>query len=252
MLRTLAISTIALFGLAISPAAAKAPSYIERAVADSHRPESDTALDPERKPVAMLEFAGIKPGMTVVDFIPGAGYFTRLFSKAVGPTGHVYAFQPSDFDKLYKTGKKPAIYAVADDPAYANVTVIHAPISSFVTPRLVDVVWTSQNYHDLHNVMQPAQVVEFDKRVFASVKPGGEFVVLDHRAKAGTGIADTGTLHRIDPAVVKREVEEAGFKYAGHSKVLENPKDALTLRVFDPKIRHHTDQFIYKFVRPKK
>ncbi|MDE2351287.1 MAG: class I SAM-dependent methyltransferase [Alphaproteobacteria bacterium] len=247
-------SALCILGLGGAVAASPAiPAYVKAAVADPHRPAADTALDPERKPADMVVFAGIKPGDTVVDLIPGGGYFTRIFSKAVGPKGHVYSFQPTEMDRFNKDGKRAPIFAIAADPAYANVTVLNAPIDDFSTPAKVDVVWTSQNYHDLHDpFMGPADMAKVNKAIFDALKPGGVYIVLDHAAAPGTGTADTNTLHRIDPAVVKQEVAAAGFKFAGHSDVLRNPKDDHTLKVFDPRIRHHTDQFIYKFRKPAK
>lgn len=253
MLRTFAVAAVAAFALTAATASAKAPDYIAAAVADSHRPAKDTELDAARKPAQMLAFAHIHPGSVVVDFMPGGGYFTRLFSKAVGPTGHVYAFQPSELDSFFKDGKRAPVYDIAADPEYANVTVIHTPVNGYVMPMDADVVWTAQNYHDLHDpFMGPADLAKVNKAIHASLKPGGLYIVLDHRSKAGKGIADTNTLHRIDPAVVKTEVEAAGFKFAGESKVLANPKDDLTLLVFDKAIRHHTDQFIFKFKKTGK
>jgi predicted methyltransferase len=117
----------------------------------------------------------------------------------------------------------------------------------------VDLVFTCQNYHDYHDpFMGPVDMVAFDKQVFAALKPGGLFVVIDHVAPAGSGISDTNTLHRIDPAVVKKEVEAAGFVFAGESDALRNPKDPHTIAVFDKSIRGHTDQFIYRFRKPLK
>lgn len=232
-------------------AADNAPSEaIKAAVADSHRPAKDSASDAMRKPAEMLRFAGVKPGAIVVDMMPGNGYFTRIFAKAVGKSGHVYAYEPTEFDKFYK-GKPSPIDAVAADKAYGNITVIHKPINDFAVPQKVDVVWTSQNYHDMHDpFMGPADLTKVNKAVFHALKPGGVFVVLDHAAKAGSGLADTNTLHRIDPATVKKEVMAAGFEFAGEDNALRNPKDDHSLKVFDPKIRHHTDQFIYKFKKP--
>ena len=252
MLRTMTLAAIA--GLAFTAAALAAPAtpaYVTAAVADAHRPAKEVAVDAERKPADMVVFAGVKPGDSVVDLMPGGGYFTRIFSKVVGPTGHVYAFQPTEQEVFFK-GKPAPIKAVADDPEYRNVSVIEAPIDGFSVPAKVDVVWTSQNYHDMHNkLMGPADMAKLNKAIFDALKPGGVYIVLDHAAKAGTGTADTETLHRIDPAVVKQEVEAAGFKFAGESDVLSNPADDHSLIVFDPKIRHHTDQFIYKFEKPK-
>ena len=243
----------AIAGLAFTTAAMAAPmipTYVKAAVADPHRPAKQVALDAERKPADMVVFAGIKPGDTVVDLMPGGGYFTRIFAKVVGPKGHVYAYQPTEQDRFFKNGA-PAD-KIAADPAYANVSVIHKPLAQFATPTKVDVVWTSQNYHDIHNVPDAAATVKaLNTGIYNALRPGGVYIVLDHRAKAGTGTAETKRLHRIDPAAVKTEVEAAGFKYTGESNVLANPKDDLSLIVFDPKIRHHTDQFIFEFEKPK-
>jgi predicted methyltransferase len=238
--------------LAVTPAMAahKMPAYVTAAVGDSARPAADTTLDVERKPAEMLVIAGIKPGMRVMDVFPGGGYFTRLFAKAVGPTGYVYAYLPSEIDSFSK-GKPAPIFAVA--AGYTNVSVIHAPINKLVAPEALDVVWTSQNYHDMHDpFMAPADLSVINKAVFDALKPGGLFIVLDHAAENGSGLRDTNTLHRIDEAVVKKEVEAAGFKLAKESMVLRNPADPRTALVFDKSIRHKTDQFILVFRKPGK
>ena len=113
-------------------------------------------------------------------------------------------------------------------------------------------VWIRQNYHDLHDkFMGPADVPAFNTAVFKALKPGGVFVVLDHVAKAGSGLAATESLHRIDAAEVKTEVTAAGFQFVGEDKSLANPADPRTALVFDKSIRGHTDQFIYKFRKPR-
>jgi predicted methyltransferase len=221
------------------------------AVADKARPEADTKRDADRKPAEMLEFAGVKQGQTVVDLIPGGGYFTRIFSKAVGPKGTVYAVggPPRPTTDPAKPPPTPAQDVIAADANYSNVKSIHAPLAGGLSiPTKADVIWTAQNYHDVKNVPNIDMMV-FDKAIFDSLKPGGVFVVLDHRAADGAMV--TNTLHRIDPAVVKKEVEAAGFKYEGESKVLANTTDDHTKGVTDPSLRGHTDQFIYKFRKPK-
>jgi predicted methyltransferase len=113
-------------------------------------------------------------------------------------------------------------------------------------------VFTSQNYHDYNDkFMAPATIDSLNKQVFAALKPGGTWVIVDHVADAGSGLRDTDSLHRIDPAIVRKQVEAAGFVYVGESKVLRNPKDAHKVTVFDKSIRRYTDQFAYKFRKPK-
>ncbi len=227
----------------------KVPAYIAAAVADSARPDSDKARDADRKPADCIAFAGVKPGDKVADLIPGRGYFTKIFARVVGPKGWVYAFFPSDIDAIYSKNK--VTIPPPADPNYPNVSYLHAPVAKFVAPEKLDVVWTSQNYHDLHDkFFGPADVSAVNKAIFDALKPGGIYIVLDHVADAGSGLRDTDTLHRIDPAAVKKEVEAAGFKFVGKSDVLHNPADPHTATVFDKTIRGHTDQFIYKFRKP--
>lgn len=235
-----------------APSASGNPGAIAAAVADSNRPDADKLRDANRKPAQTLEFLGVKPGEQVAELLPGGGYFTRIFSKAVGPAGHVYALvperpanAPADMPDL--AGK---VKAIAADPNYSNVTVIIQPLNKLATPVPVDVLFTAQNYHDLHNF--PVDVVGFNKIILESLKPGGLYVVLDHSAAAGSGLQATKTLHRIDADVVKQEVMAAGFEFVGASDVLANASDGRTAMVFDPSIRGKTDQFILKFRKPKK
>ena len=232
--------------VAIAPAIAQVS--IAAAVADKDRPQADKDRDADRKPAEMLRFAGVKSGMTVVDILPGAGYFTRLFSDVVGPKGKVIAYVPDEMLVKSQAGLERANAAAA---GRSNVIVMHSPLMAPNPPGvLADVVWTSQNYHDLHN-MPGIDVVAYNRLVFQGLKPGGVYIVLDHVAPAGSGLSDTGTTHRIDPAAVKAEVIAAGFKFDGESKVLANPADKHDLKVFDPSLRGKTDQFVYRFKKPK-
>ena len=228
-------------------AAGAVPKYITAAVADTARPDADRQADADRKPAESLAFAGVKPGQKVVDLIPGGGYFTRLFRAVVGPKGHVFAVAPP---KRQDRDFAAAAQAIAADPHYNNVSVQVAPFTEFSTPEPVDLVWTSRNYHDLHNVPN-FDVGAFDQAVFKALKPGGVFIVLDHAAEKGSAFRDTSTLHRVDAEAVKKEVEAAGFKLEGESDVLHNPGDAHTDKVFDAGIKGKTDQFILKFRKPK-
>jgi predicted methyltransferase len=222
---------------------------------NSTRPAADVERDAARKPAEMATFARIKPGQTVVDLIPGRGYFTRVFSQAVGPKGTVIAFIPDVFAAKFPKAVE-GFKTIEAEPAYKNVKVTVASVANIAPANSVDRIWTSQNYHDLHNQKDnegaPADVVGVNKAIFAALKPGGIYVVLDHSAVAGSGLRDTETMHRIDEASVKSEVLAAGFKFDGISKILANPADDRSKGVFDPAIRGKTDQFILRFVKPKK
>jgi predicted methyltransferase len=226
-------------------AAAPIPQYISAAVADSARPAEDKQRDAERKPAETLAFAGVKPGDTVIEIAPGKGYYTRLLSAVVGSKGKVYAAtsQPKP------DAPPPPVQAIAADPHYSNVSVSFQRVADLKLPQGVDLVWTSLNYHDFHNIPD-AEVATINRAVFAALKSAGIYLVLDHAAEAGSGSRDTNTLHRIDEETVKQEVTAAGFKPAGESDVLRNKADPHTAKVFDPEIRGHTDQFMLKFRKP--
>jgi predicted methyltransferase len=226
-------------------AAPSIPAYISAAVADSARPADDKQRDADRKPAETLAFAGVKPGETVVEIAPGRGYYTRLLSAVVGPKGKLYVVtSPPKPD-----APPPPVQAIAADPHYGNVTVIMQRVADVKLPEGVDLVWTSQNYHDFHNIPD-VDVATINRGVFTALKSGGTYFVLDHAAEAGSGPRDTNTLHRIDEETVKKEVTAAGFKLAGDSDILRNKSDPHTAKVFDPEIRGHTDQFLLKFKKP--
>lgn len=246
MLRTLALAAL----MSAAPLAmAQAPSdQIAAAVAQTSRPAEDRARDEVRHPAELLEFSRVKAGDHVVDFLAGTGYFTRLFSALVGPDGQVFAFSPKEAENQHGIG--PDTRAAVEGLANAK-----AVIEPLLTPGLkdVDVFWTSQNYHDLHTAMAAgADIAAFNKAVFDMLKPGGYYVIIDHAATAGADVASTAdTLHRIDPAAVRKEVEAAGFVFDGESSALANASDARDKNVFDESIRGKTDQFAYRFRKPE-
>ena len=223
---------------------------LDTALGDPGRKEQRESSDARRKPAELIALAGVSPGDKVVDLIPGNGYWTRIFSKIVGPKGKVYAVWPQAYAKE-ATGDVATLQKLSADSYYGNIVSGVQPTAEVTAPEPVDVVWTSQNYHDYPDeFMGKVDPSVLNRAVFKILKPGGTYFIIDHAAKAGRGIADTDTLHRIEAATVKAQVEAAGFKFAGESKVLENPADPLDIPVFDKSIRGHTSQFAYKFVKP--
>jgi len=243
LLAALAMMTLPVIAIAAAP-------LYTKAVADPARPAADTARDADRKPAEMLAFAHVKPGQTVVDYMPGKGYFTRLFSAAVGPKGAVYTETPQMMVDLYAKSGHPLPPSVSIEPGRGNVHDIIASGGSFHLPAPADLVWTSQNYHDVHIFAGAAGAAQLDKAVFDALKPGGFFVVLDHAGAPGLDDDGMKTLHRIDEALVKKEVLAAGFVLDGESKALANPADPHSANVFDASIRGHTDQFVLRFRKP--
>jgi len=239
----LALSTA---GAAIAAGGPNPSPAIAAAVADSARPAADIARDAARKPAQIVAFAGVKPGDKVAEIMPGGGYFTRVLAKTVGPKGHVYGLVPEGFAK--RPGALDGLNALARQ--YPNVTIVTADMAGFKLPEPVDVVWTSENYHDFHNGPN-ANIAGLNAAAYAALKPGGVYYIEDHAAAAGAGTTTTSTLHRIDPAAAISEVEKAGFKLDGRSTLLANPKDAHDKPVFDPSIRGHTDKFALRFRKPR-
>lgn len=227
------------------------PAYVTAAVNDPAR-KADKHDDARRKMIPVMVFTGVKPGDKVLELVPGSGYWTRVFSRIVGAKGHVYTVWPNETEKY--SAKSLAVWQkLVKTKHYANVSLLQQPAADLSVPQPVDLVFTCQNYHDYHDpFMGPVDMVAFNKRVFDALKPGGVYVVIDHVAPAGSGLSDTNTLHRIDPAVVKKEVEAAGFVFDGESDALHNPADPHNIPVFDKSIRGYTDQFIYRFRKPAK
>jgi predicted methyltransferase len=247
-MKTKLYAAAAALGLAgavtVALAQAPIPANIAAAVANPDRPQADRDRDAARKPAEVLTFAGLQPGEQVVELIPGGGYFTRLLSASVGPGGHVTELVPQMGSADAATTGVPA------SPQFPNISVVAFTPDAIAKAGPADLVWTSQNYHDLHLTQLKLDVVGLDRQIFAALKPGGIFFIEDHAAQPGTGISTTDQMHRIDEDFVKNEVESVGFKLVGESDALRNPADDHTLKVFDPKVRGHTDQFLLKFQKP--
>jgi predicted methyltransferase len=232
------LAAAAFVAISGSAAAQTVPAYVSRAVADAGRPATDTAQDEERMVAQVATFAGVRAGSKVVDLMPGTGYYTRIWSKIVGPRGKVWSAAGNMGNA--------AMRGIVADPAYsANTTIVPTPLAALKTPEAADVVFTSRNYHDLHNRgRDPAPI---NAAVFSVLKRGGLFVVLDHRALPGV-ISEE--FHRMDPDIAVKEIEAAGFKLVSRSEILARDTDPKNVRVSDPSIRGRTDQFLLKFRKP--
>jgi predicted methyltransferase len=218
------------------------------ALAQMAGPPADAMTDPALKREAVLAFMGVKPGDHVADLL--AGRFVRAFSGAVGPAGKVYAYAPDELTKTHPKVLEALGGAVAMAPN-KNVEIIGGPINAPALPKDLDAAFIRQNYHDLHDkFMGPADVPAVNRAVYAALKHGGVYVVLDHAAAKGSGLSATETLHRIDRDEVVKEVTAAGFKLDGESDALANPADPRDKNVFDPSIRGKTDQFLLRFKKP--
>jgi predicted methyltransferase len=226
--------------------AAPPPAYVAGAVADPARPKDDVAADALRDPADTLAFAGVRPGMTVGELAPGGGYFTRLLSDVVGPKGRVYGVENVIWKGAVRDDEK-----MAAEPGRGNVVIDAEPWGQINPPAKLDLFWITQNYHDLKIAKYGlVDTAAFNRAVFAALKPGGVYFILDHQANPGTTLDQIAVLHRIEKAQVICEVTAAGFRLEAEGKFLARPGDDHTKTVFDPAIRGKTDQYALKFVKP--
>lgn len=231
---------LTLAGCSTMPAGPSREAAIAAAVASALRPAADVARDPLRRPAEIVAFAGVERGDVIAEIAPGGGYYTRILAEAVGPEGRVYALMPAFFAN--RPGGLDAINALAAQ--YSNVeVVVVADYATLALPRPVDLVWTTENYHDLAN----GDVGVVNAGVFRVLAPGGIYFVEDHSAP-GTGLTATSTLHRIDPEAVREQVTMAGFVLEAESDLLHNPADPHTANPRD--VTPTSDKFAFRFRRP--
>jgi len=235
---TLAAAVIGCTTLAAEDSKAAAERY-QSVIASPVRTDQDRRTDAARHPAEFLPFTQVKPGMQVLDVSAGGGYTTQLLALAVGPTGKVRAQTPQPGATLTKR--------LADQPQ-ANIVVVARPFDDPVpadAPKL-DLVTIVLNYHDITYL--PVDRAQMNRRLYAALKPGGHLVVVDHSAVAGADIGVGKTLHRIDEAIVRAELQQAGFVLEAEGAFLRNPDDPRTESSNQPKVP--TDKFALRFVKP--
>jgi predicted methyltransferase len=206
----------------------------------------------QSKVAELIQFARVKTGSTVVDVYPGDGEWTRRFSDRVGPKGRVYSFVPAEVAH-FKNDPVGRMRELAGEAGRENVEAVSADVAALdKVVESAEVVWLHLFYHDLHTPLiqaKGATAAGFNRAVHQLLKSGGSYVIVDHAAAAGSGIADTPSLHRIDPATVRAEVEAAGFVLDEQSNAFEEQGDSHSVKVFDPSIKGQTDRFAYRFVK---
>jgi len=254
-------------------ASAPAPISKERIaeiIASPERRPADRTNDLRRKPADMLAFIGVRPGMVALDLFAGGGYTTELIARATGPTGRVYGqSRPRNPDgpkppapegaAVPRTGAAPpaappnspqALAERAKNPAAANIVAVVRQFEDPVPPEVasggLDLVTLMFNYHDLGWI--GADRAKMNRAVFAALKSGGMYVIADHSGRPGTGISESGTLHRVEEALVRREVEAAGFRLTAEGNFLRNPNDPRDRNTPEPP--QPKDEFVLKFVKP--
>ncbi len=231
--------------------AADVPTPIRDAIAAADRTADDRKLDAGRKPGEVLAFFGIAPGQKIGELFAGGGYTTELMARTVGDAGQIWAENPKEI--MDKFARKPWTERAAK-PVMKHVTMLERPIDDPFGADVhdLDAVVTILNYHDTVNLK--ADRDKMNKAVFAALKPGGVYGVVDSSAADGSGTRDTDTLHRIDEDVVKKEVTAAGFQLAGESDVLRNKDDKRDWNS-SPRAagerRGTSDRVVLKFVKPK-
>ena len=217
-------------------------------VANPERRASDRTNDARRKPAQMLAFIGVRPGMTALDLSAGGGYTSELLARAAGPGGRVYA------QVAPRAGGAPPSFATlserAKNLAGANIVPVllpyDEPVAAEVPAQALDLVTMMFNYHDLGHM--GVDRAGMNRAVFGALKPGGVYVIADHAGRPGTGISESGTLHRVEADFVRREIESAGFRYVDQADFLRNPADPRDRET--PANGQPKDEFVLKFVRP--
>ncbi len=228
-----------LVGCATSQPGGLSRERIADIVASPERSDADRQNDVRRKPAEMLSFIGVREGMVALDVSAAGGYTTELIARAVGPSGRVYGQTRAPDPRQRLANRK-----------MANVVPIVRPFDDPVPPEAssnaLDLVTLMFNYHDFGAL--GVDRAKMNSAIFRALKPGGVYIVADHSGRPGTGISESNTLHRVEEAFVRKEVEAAGFRYAGEGGFLRNPKDPRDRETPEP--AQPKDEFVLKFVKP--
>ncbi len=239
--RGIVVAAVALVAAcATTPAQQSPEARAQAAIASPVRTDQDRKMDASRNPAQFLPFTGVAPGMVVLDVSAGGGYTSQLLALSVGPEGKVYAQRPSPGEALTRR--------LADRPQ-PNFVPVYQPFEDPVPASAppLDLVTIVNNYHDIAYL--PVDRAKMNQRLYAALKPGGRLVVVDHAAKAGTGISVARTLHRIDEAIVIAEVTQAGFVLDAQGQFLRNASDTREVSSGDGQVM--TDKFAMRFVKPR-
>jgi len=239
------LAAIGMAWASLAPAAAQEIADYAALMAAPDRSDADRQADKRRDPVPFLAFAGLRSGMKVLDMGAGAGYSTELDARAVGPTGIVYGQNPPDFGGRAKASFEARLATPAMKNAVSVLRPFDDPLPADVHD--LDMVTFLFFYHD--TTYMDVDRAQMDRKLFAALKPGGTLVIADHGAKPGADISVGKTLHRIDAAVLRREVEAAGFKLIAEGDFWRHPEDTRdfsTLRPSGP-----VDEFVLKFQKPR-
>jgi len=214
---------------------------IAEIVASPDRSAADRTNDQRRRPEPMLAFIGLRPGMVAMDISAAGGYTTELIARAIGPAGKVYGQVPANAQRIEARAKNPALSHIVP-----VVRSFDDPVPPEISANALDLVTLMFNYHDFgHWGVDRARL---NPAVFAALKPGGIYVIADHSGRPRTGISESGTLHRIEEAFLRAEVEAAGFKLAEEGNFLRNPNDPRDRNTPEPPMPK--DEFVLKFVKP--
>ncbi len=229
-----------------------AVSVYVAALNDPQRPADDKSRDASRKPAEVLEFIGIKPGMTVLDMFTGGGWYAEIIAHVVGPDGKVYAHS----NEAYKNFVGDALEERFADGRVPQVEILMVENNQLsLEANSLDAVTLGLSFHDMYhedseNGWPLLDGVAFLAELKKGLKPGGIVGIFDHRAAPGAPPETGDSLHRIDPALVIANMEAAGFEFEAESDLLANPDDDHTKPVFAPEIRGNTDRFILRFRKP--